>query len=277
VQELLETLAGPTEVEAAAQIIVEQIPPEDRDDFCTELTVRGGESARELIRAVAARAMRPERLAVPAHMVPAAPARSDRAPEPAARLLAEAVAQAPDDAAAHSALGLCLLEAGQLDRAGWHLDRAAALAQHVAVHHWNLAAWAARGARLGRCYLALCAYREQPDHSPARAEVARDFVARYEEAVASEHPRVDPQAFARGEAIFSSAYADLIEGRVREAAEGFLRLLRKVPSHYPSWANLGAAYAELGMTAEAVSCLERALSLNPNHGPAQRRLAALRE
>lgn len=272
---LVASLETPEQIDEAAALVLSQIPEDDLEAFCAELTLRGGERAVLLVRAIAARAVRPF---APVFGAARLRARPEGAPRTAAQLKRRLAAQ-PEDAASHSAFGLHLLEAGDLRRATFHLERAAALAPETALHHWNVAVVAERSRRLGRLYLALRAYvdctRLAPGEPAAQLEAARRYLGEYERGVAAEHPGVDPSAYARGEDIFAQAYTFLVAGSAREAAQGFLRVLRLVPGHYPAWSNLGAAYAELGLRAEAIACLRQALALKPGYGVALRRLEAI--
>jgi Tfp pilus assembly protein PilF len=49
-----------------------------------------------------------------------------------------------------------------------------------------------------------------------------------------------------------------------------------VPSHYPSWGNLGVVLAWLGKPAEAERCLQKALHYRPDYEPAHKNLITLR-
>ncbi len=270
---LLDSLRTPAEMDDAAALVLAQVPPDELDAFCAELSLRGGARAEALVRAIASRAMRPLAgsagdVAAPLEAVP--PRHG-----PPREALREALHTAPDDAGLHTAFGLLLLDQGELSRATFHLERAAAIAPDAAIHHWNLAVVAQRGRRQGRMYLALLAYLERAERArghKARRRAARAVVVAYNAAVRHALPGVRPPDLARGEDIFGRAYAALVAGDTGAAAEGFLRVLKLVPAHAPSWAHLGTAYAQLGMRDEARDCLERALSLQPGTATAIRRL-----
>jgi hypothetical protein len=56
---------------------------------------------------------------------------------------------------------------------------------------------------------------------------------------------------------------------------GFEAVLKLVPSHYPSWANLGVAHAALAQREEAERCLRQALCYRPDYAVALKNLEAL--
>ena len=273
VQGLLDSLATPAEMDDAAALVLAQVPPDELDAFCAELSLRGGARAQALVRAIASRAMRPLAGSAGDVATPLEAVLPRRVPPPEA--LREALRGEPDDAALHTAFGLQLLDKGELSRATFHLERAAAIAPDAAVYHWNLAVVAQRSRRQGRMYLALVAYLDRAERTrghQARRRAARAIVVAYNAAVRHALPGVRPADLARGEDIFGRAYAALVAGDAGAAAEGFLRVLKLVPAHAPSWAHLGTAYAQLGMREEARDCLERALSLQPGTATAIRRL-----
>lgn len=276
VRGLLDSLGTPAEMDDAAALVLAQVPPDELDAFCAELSLRGGARAPALVRAIASRAMRPLAGSSGDVAIPLEPMAPRRAPPSDA--LRDALRTEPDDAGLHTAFGLLLLGGGELSRATFHLERAAAIAPDAALHHWNLAVVAQRSRRQGRMYLALLAYLDRADRArghKARRRTARAVVQAYDAAVRHALPGVRPSDLARGEDIFGRAYAALVAGDTGSAAEGFLRVLKLVPAHAPSWAHLGTAYAQLGMRKEARDCLSRALSLQPGTATAMRRLEEL--
>jgi tetratricopeptide (TPR) repeat protein len=178
----------------------------------------------------------------------------------------------PADTEGRRALGLCLLELDLAAQAVPHLLAVCRAEREEALHHWNLAAAAQKAGRIGRCYLALKDYLGAVDETEGageRAIEAMGYVAEYEEAAATDHPGTDPTRLAQGEELFLTAFGALTKGQARKAVRGFEKVLRLVPEHYPSWGNLGAAYAEAGFRDEAAQCLRRALELRPDYEPAR--------
>jgi tetratricopeptide (TPR) repeat protein len=148
----------------------------------------------------------------------------------------------------------------------------------TAVDLWNLAYAAKCAGRLGACYEALRRYLEEPDDAAGaagRARSARSYLRLYEKYARLEHPETNAGGVARAEELFERAYRHLSEGRTLEAMNGFEAVLKLVPSHYPSWANLGVAHAALSHRDEAERCLRRALSYRPDYDVALRNLEAL--
>ena len=66
-------------------------------------------------------------------------------------------------------------------------------------------------------------------------------------------------------------------GHPEDAIPTFEAVLKLVPSHYPSWGNLGAAYVQLHRPSEAERCLLKALEYRPDYELAQKNLLSLRE
>ena len=67
---------------------------------------------------------------------------------------------------------------------------------------------------------------------------------------------------------FNTAFASLINGRFREAIDGFNRVLKLQPNHVQSHGNLGLAYAALADRESALLHLNRAIELDPSYAPA---------
>jgi tetratricopeptide (TPR) repeat protein len=148
----------------------------------------------------------------------------------------------------------------------------------TASHYWNLAYAAKVAGRLGACYEALLRYLEAQDDeegASGRARAARSYLRLYEKYARLEHPETTAALVARAEELFERAYRHLAEGHIPEAMTGFDAVLTLVPSHYPSWANLGVAHASLSHRAEAERCLRRALTYRPDYDVALRNLEAL--
>jgi Flp pilus assembly protein TadD len=93
--------------------------------------------------------------------------------------------------------------------------------------------------------------------------------------VAAEHPGTRPRDMASAEEVFDAACEQLDAGRLADAIRGFQAVLAAIPSHHPSWSNLGAAHARQGRPADARRCLERALAFRPGYELAARNLRAL--
>lgn len=200
--------------------------------------------------------------------------RADRA----LTLTARYVQAFPEDAEGRSLHGSCLLEAGKLDEALAELAAAARLEPDEPLHHWNLSHAAKKAGKLGACYLALADYLRGKDRSPgaaSRARTARSFMRLFERFARLEHPDATAVAVARAEELFERATRHLDANRLPEAVAGFEAVLKLVPSHYPSWSNLGVAYANLRRPAEAERCLRKALDFRPDYEVARKNLASL--
>ena len=63
--------------------------------------------------------------------------------------------------------------------------------------------------------------------------------------------------------VVDTAFASLINGRFREAIDGFNRVLKLQPNHVQSHGNLGLAYAALADREFALRHLNRAIELDP--------------
>ncbi len=192
----------------------------------------------------------------------------------------------PEDAAGHSALGLCWLQLGEAARALRHLTRAAKIEPQEPLHQWNIAAAHKQLNRHGNAYLSLRAYldlaaSDDSDDSDERPSQAKKYVLGYEQMLLDVHgTEADHRALAlvlRGRRQFASAYAALSEGDVLRAARGFVALLEVVPDHSASLGNLSAAYLLRGRHAAARFCAERALALAPEYAVARHTLQLLGE
>jgi Tfp pilus assembly protein PilF len=75
------------------------------------------------------------------------------------------------------------------------------------------------------------------------------------------------QHFAVGR-IYDEAFKNLTAGHFDEAIRGFSEVLEALPCHVQSYGNLGLAHAGLGARDRAISCLEKAIELDPDYQPA---------
>ena len=299
VRDLLAGLRNSEDVQHAADLVGAQIAPEEMGFFCAELLKHGGPKATRLVRTIADAELPDEikreleaLIANPPVMEAEPPARrrmvsvlergvallSGGEPNRALSHLRRFVRANPGDSEGESCLGICLLELGKPLLAMPHLELACRAEPDEALHHWNLAAAAQKAGRIGRCYLALKSYLaakdEGPDADGRRAEAA-GYVGEYDDAVTSDHPGVDPSRLARGEELFLTAFAALEAHHPADAVDGFEKVLRLVPGHYPAWGHLGVAYVSMGDIDQAAECLRRALELKPDYEPALAALAQL--
>jgi tetratricopeptide (TPR) repeat protein len=211
--------------------------------------------------------------------------------ERAQTVLAEYVEQRPDDAEGRSWLASCLLELSSgkptepgrnpmMEEALRHFASAARLEPEDPLRFWNLASAAKRAGKAGVCYLALLTYRRLAadlSSEADRSRTARQFIRMFERFARLEHPSCTPETVARGEELFDRAFEHLQEARFQDAVSGFEAVLKLVPSHYPSWGNLGAAHLQLNQRTEAETCLRKALEFRPDYEVARRNLNSLEE
>ncbi len=296
VNQLLETLEEPGELAEAVDLILEQVPEPEMAAFANELVKHGGAKARRLIQALLKRddlmsdtlsALRKlDRREQRTRVARTAQSALERGleyleagrPRAARRRLERVTQSQPRLAEGRSALGICLLQLGDCDGAFGELREAAALQPHEALHQWNLAACAKQAERVGGAYLALREYlalKDETEGAEERRAEARGFVRSYEKMLQGNHPDVSLIDYLRGEELFARAYAALAEGRPEDAVRGFQSVIDLVPRHYPSWGNLGTAYAAIGRKRDAVRCFEQALELNPKYSAALKNLAEL--
>jgi tetratricopeptide (TPR) repeat protein len=294
VRDLIGSLDDDQELAQVVELIVHQVPEAEVPAFAREVMRHGGKRARMLLEALAARRELTAETRRALHDVarqsvpPSELSALERGlayleagrPRAARRRLERFVHANADHAEGQSALGVCLLELHEVDRALIHLEWAARLQPHEALHRWNLAAAAKQAERMGGAYLALREYLALPDDAEGageRQKEARSFVRAYERMLRESHQGTPLSDVLRGEELFARAYAALSEGRAADAQRGFEEVLELVPRHYPSWGNLGAAYLALEKREEALRCLRRALELNPDYTVARQNLALLEE
>ncbi|HEY3358458.1 MAG TPA: tetratricopeptide repeat protein [Polyangia bacterium] len=296
VDQLLQTLRGRADYTDAAHLILTQVPDDELIEFGRATLRHAGDRALPLLRALVdcgemgdeAR----DELRALAGGAPPAPAATrpheedlergialfeQRRFAAAEKLLTRFVHANPEDIEGRSTLGVCLTRRGLPERALPHLIFCAAAEPGEPLHHWNLAAAAQHSGRLARCYLALRAYLQSAGLNEAdRREEAEGYVRQYERTVREEYRDLDPVRLAQGEELFVEAQHALRAGRAADAVRELERVLTLVPSHYPTWGSLGAAYLELGRRDQAARCLERALELRPDYDVARRALQTLR-
>jgi Flp pilus assembly protein TadD len=193
-------------------------------------------------------------------------------------LLLRYVALRPEDPEGCANLGVCLLGLGAAGEALTHLRRAIWLEPQGSLHFWNLAAAHHARGDLGGCYLALTDYVDRNDTS-ARAEerqrVAAGFLAEYDRLARVAHTNVDPTLVARADQRYALAAQALADGRFEDAIACFRELVRDVPSYAAAWRDLGAAYLDVDLPAQARRCLAAALALAPADPATRRQLELL--
>ena len=77
--------------------------------------------------------------------------------------------------------------------------------------------------------------------------------------------------------LLSAAGDRYARGQKREAVAEFLREAELDPDEASIYSNIGAVYGELGQTEEAMRYLKKALTLDPDLGPARRMLRQMEE
>jgi tetratricopeptide (TPR) repeat protein len=227
-------------------------------------------------------------------------------------LFAHAAAVTGDNAVAETNLAAALLEAGRLDEARPHAERAVALAPESANAWITLGRARIQGGDLAGAAAAFeTALRFDPHDARAHYNLGvvageqgrgADAIAHYERAIA-ERPdyfnaynnlgnaltaaeRVDEAEAALREAVrldpsSPSALANLAivlerRGKSAEAIATYRAALARAPGEPMLWYNLAAALSGAGRRDEAVQALRRALQLEPDWEPARAALAELR-
>ncbi len=207
-------------------------------------------------------------------------ASADASRPAAAGRLEKVVERHPDDAQARAMLGKRLLDAGKSSEALVHLAVATRLEPENARHHWNLGQAAKLVGKVGAAYSAIRDYlhlRDEAEGGEERHRQARRYVQMFEQFAAKEHPDASVDLVARAEEIFDRAYQHLSDGNVLDAIGGFEAVIKLVPSHYPSWGNLGAAFLRSSRLDEAEHCLRKALEFRPDYDLALKNLDALED
>jgi tetratricopeptide (TPR) repeat protein len=292
VRDLLCDLDSKAALDQALDLIFEQVPADEFENFLVEVVQHGGEAAQPLLAGLVADSRTPRELSqkLIQWVRPAAtrPERDVRAPgkaparphmQRALRLLAHGqLGQAhqellalsekrQDDPAVLSALGLCLLRLGKPGPALEQLEQAAELAPTVAAHAWNAAVAAHLVDQADRCYLRLQQYlccTDEREGAPARQQAAATLCDEFERLVADTYPGIAIEQVLESEALFGGAYTALHDARYAAAVEGFRAVLERLPTHSASWRNLGYAYLAQRRPREAARCFSRVLRLSPN-------------
>ncbi|GIX35044.1 MAG: hypothetical protein KatS3mg126_0823 [Lysobacteraceae bacterium] len=186
--------------------------------------------------------------------------------ETAVRLARQAVADAPDDAEAHHALGLALQRAGDLSAAAAALDRAIELAPDRARLHVARAALA-MGQRDGAQAEALLKKAQQTDPNQLSAYILAAHLAlargqadeaerqlRLAQRVAPEHPVV----------VATEGNLAQLRGEHERAIRLLSAAVEKMPDEPLILASLGLAFLDAGHLAFAEQALRRALEVQPD-------------
>lgn len=287
VRDLLSDLGSPEALSQALDMIFEQVPPDELDNFLTEVVEHGGDSARPLLSGLVADPRTPRDISMrlvkwirptpavaeaepPQEIKPIAKPRMQRA----LRLLAHGQlglahkellalrALRKDDPAVYSALGLCLLRLSRPSAALTQLEQALKLEPKVAAHAWNAAVAAHLSEKPDRLYKNLQKYLGCDDerHGAAARKQAAELLCReFERLVAEAYPGTPLARVLESEELFDNAYEALTDARYAAAAEGFRAVLERLPTHPASWRNLGVTYLAERRPREAARCFSRVL------------------
>jgi protein O-mannosyl-transferase len=189
----------------------------------------------------------------------------------------DTVGKCPDNARAHTNLGLALLRAGQLPQAIAQDEEALRIRPHYARAHYNLGLvlWQA-----GQLREAIAEYQEavriDPDFVEAHVNLGialsqvgsnQDALVHFMKALRlrSDSPEVHSNL----------GFFLLQSGKLPEAVEHFEQALRINPDYVEAHFNLGLALEKMGRVPEAIEHYEQVLKLRPDYAPAKNALARL--
>jgi tetratricopeptide (TPR) repeat protein len=173
----------------------------------------------------------------------------------------------PNSWLAHNDLGTYLLDAGELDAALPHFQKALAINPNLAGAHHNIAAVLAQKGRVDE---AIAEYRKalaiEPDFAKAQINFGAALMQKGEVDEAIAH-------FQKGLALSphmanghnSLAIALARKGRLTEAIAEFQKTLENEPETEEVRKNLGLAFAQNGQASQAITQFQRVLEINPNN------------
>ena len=193
-------------------------------------------------------------------------------------LFQRAVDLAPECHFSRNSLGLALSEAGRGEEAIIQFEEAIRRCPTHGDYYSNLGAALLK---LGRAEEDLAMQDEALRREKAKAFIynnrgrALSALGRKDEALAAyeEALRLEP---AHPEAHYNLGFLLYERGFAQEALPHFQMAVQGRPGSAPMWHNLGMAYAQLGRYAEADSCVEKALSIDPGLEGAAAALAKIR-
>jgi tetratricopeptide (TPR) repeat protein len=131
--------------------------------------------------------------------------------------------------------------------------------------------------RAVRAYRAAERYSQDDD---GIADLARKELDGLEKILRKTSPFSTLDAYLANAKLFDEAFECLTRRDYEQAALLFNRVLHDNPEHVQSYGNLALAYAGLGKRSAALTCLDKALELDPTYAPAisnRRNLANMRE
>ena len=178
-----------------------------------------------------------------------------------------AVELMPNDAEAHSNLGVTLKELGQLDNAVASYRRALELNPDYAEAHSNLGNALTA---LGQPDKAVASYRRALEIKPEYAEahfnlgVALKDLGQFDGAVTSYRRALEIKPD-YAEAHYNQGLVLQELGQLDEAVANYRRALEIKPDYAEAQCNLGLALTDLGQLDDAVSSYRRALEIKPDY------------
>ena len=185
----------------------------------------------------------------------------------------------PQDAEAHSNLGVTLKELGRLDEAEASYIKAIALKPDYAKAHFNLGSTLRE---LGRLDEAEASYTQaialKPDYAEAHSNLGN---------ILKELGRLDEAEASYKQAIaFNPDYAEVHSnlgvtlkelGRLDEAEVSYKQAIALKPDYAEVHRNLGVTLKELGRLDEAEASFTHAIALKPHYAEAHRSLTSLKK
>jgi tetratricopeptide (TPR) repeat protein len=146
-------------------------------------------------------------------------------------------------------------------------EKAVAILPPFPEAHFNLANAARQAFDIPK---AVAAYRAAVQYSQddGIAEMARKELQWLEKTVLKATPFASLDAYLANARLFDRAFECLNRREFGQAADFFQSVLSENPKHVQSHGNLALAYAGLGRRADALTCFDRALELDPNYEPA---------
>jgi len=184
----------------------------------------------------------------------------------------------PDYPEAHNNLGVALTRAGRTQEAISHFEQALRLKPHYPDAYYNLGIALADAGRLQE---AVVYYERALELKPDNAEAYNNLgnalvrIGRVEDAIRhwEQSLQINPD-FAEAHNNWGSALLGM--GKAQEAIEHYERSLRINPDYAKAHYNLGTALELTGRTQEAINHYERAAQLNPAFAEAQDALKRVR-
>lgn len=185
----------------------------------------------------------------------------------AAGTLQDLAQKHPKNHTVHFGLGVVAVQEENYEEALKHFDRAVSIFPYFTAAYFNKAT---TQFKLGDYIGAIRSLQETISSGGDKdvMKMARDRLSDLELTIRRDRG-LNLEDYLRAADLFEKAFSSMQKRQWKEAFKLFYEVIEIDPGHVQSWGNLGLVHAAMGEKEKALSCLDRALELDPRYEPAR--------